>query len=539
MTLAAVRLVNRAARDEFVDGRCTRVTPLWEDAPLSALAGAAPRLRSIVSLQTRTVLSGTPVMDFSDCEALADVFDALPERGRAALRELRLGYVNGEKHCLKRLAAAARRLHALTRLEFSAGADSGGDVAPLLLAVSGAMPALARAHISYACEEFLGDPDPAPVARPAVERLEALTLAENAAAALLPAMLGGAGRAAWPLVRLKDLDFTLSGNHDWPQLLPAPWRTPWLSQLTRLRVSAYADTLPHVARALAPRSLPALRTLQVDAGDAGSSAAGLLRALLAACDAAALESLDLYGVPCAAVRDAAIAAPGLPALRSLALGGLELCDDDAGPAPVWQALLDAPLAPLTCLDITFEEAPFNGTGASGLAPLLACGWARGLRALSLVVLHGDYARRHGRSVLRELTALEALPDLHSLKLSLDDLNAATVREAAATARVWAPRLAEFELTLRCPYEGAATVAALRALLLRVPFSGRLERIGLDLDCIVTEDELQSLSAACARALPWLARFDFRAAQQSEDDEARAEIDDLMALHWRLMGYRPD
>ena len=62
-TLSVVRLVNRAARDEFVDGRCTRITPLWDDAPLSALAGAAPRLRSIVSLNL--ALSGAVVTRWS------------------------------------------------------------------------------------------------------------------------------------------------------------------------------------------------------------------------------------------------------------------------------------------------------------------------------------------------------------------------------------------------------------------------------------------------------------------------------------------
>ena len=538
-TLSAVRLVNRAARDEFVDGRCTRITPLWDDAPLSALAGAAPRLRSIVSLKPRSVRGGGDLMEPGDLEAVAEALERLPESGRVALRKLTLGYVSGGAPCLERVAAAARQLTGLTHLEFSVDSDSGGeDVAALLRAMSDAMPALARAHISYSCPAYMGDADLAPLAMPALQRLAALELSDNAAAALLPAML----LEGVELPHLRDLDVTLAGCEcDWPRLLPpGPWAAPWLPRLTRLALAATPGTLEHVARALAPGGLRALRALKVEAAGAFPDSDRALYAVLGTCDAAALETLDLYGVPCAAVRYAAMAAAGLPALRALMLDGLGACYD-GGTGPEWEPLLDAPLrAPLTRLDLAFEDGAFGGWGPTGLAPLFARGWARSLRALSLMVLDGGGgggsggggAGPRGCAELRHFTALQALPQLRSLKVSLNDLDAAAVDEAAAGgwADGWAPRLVEFDLELRDPVCGPAAAAALRALVLRVPFSGRLERLRFELDCAVTEDELESLSAACVAALPWLARFEFRARGQSEeedgeDGDAAGESDD--------------
>ena len=74
----------RAARDDLVDGRCTRLRPARFYPRLESFLALAPRLRRLASL------SAGQAAQFARASDLAACFSRLPGRG-AALRELDLG----------------------------------------------------------------------------------------------------------------------------------------------------------------------------------------------------------------------------------------------------------------------------------------------------------------------------------------------------------------------------------------------------------------------------------------------------------------
>ena len=403
-TLGALRLVNRAARDDFVDALATRVRPRWrDDDAVEALVCAAPRLRSLVSLKLRCSL------DVKECATLGDALERLPAGG-AALRELHL---------------------------------------------------------------------------------------------------------------------KLSGTRRLPA---APWRAPWLSRLTRLSISVYADQMQPVIERFAPGTLPALRTLEFEA-DQVFTGGRTLRRLLAACDAAALETLVLQSVAGAALRDAAAS---LPALRALELRSFvdfcfpEFYDEwlDGGepewppgvvPAGLdtysiadeaWSAFLAAPLAPLSRLVLEVGRYVVHD-----LPALFARGWASSLCELKLNSVFNDDEEDsffdpdmpNENLSLRSLSCLSALTALS--KLAVKDLYLDEDMPLTAAGDRWATRLVDFELTWECRRPGMPsddTLVALLGLPLR-----RLERLGIRRrGAKLAATTAAALSAACAVQLPQLTMLDF-------------------------------
>ena len=555
-TLGAVRLVNRAARDEFVDGRATRVRRLWGDAPAAALARAAPRLRSLVSLDVKR---GQRLAD--ERSVLADALKSLPDGG-AVLRELRLPIVHvadddtprGAPRPAVSLAAALIGLRGLTLLEVGISSPPGAlqpGASAMLHAVT-FLTALERLDLSILFSQESGAPyrrPPPPAAlRPHLQlqglpRLRALALNGDATTVWLPALFAAPVPAA--LSRLCDLKIDLSSDA-YPlerALPPAPWRAPWLSQLTRLAVRSDGECLQRMARALAPRALGALRALEIwPAGTGnGNVDAAELRGLLAACRAPALEALDVCFVPSAALRDAA--AELLPGLRALAYRGDifwteegrhgqpapdDLLDgewpDDwpefPEPGEEWRAFCDAPLARLTRLklDVRPEVLAANSRPAQYAATLnrlFAAAWARSLRELELAPLGApwSYDEPRGAQQLRALQGLSALTALRKLAIDAGAVEPEALELAAREgwADGWAPRLEEFGISdAWCPGSQRLSADALNALLL-LPFA-RLERLVVRTGGVVTQAELAAFSAACAAALPRLTALDFSASR---------------------------
>ena len=537
-TLGIVRLVNRTARDEFVDGRATRVRRQWDDAPLSALASAAPRLRSVASICTCSRSSHT-TMPPADCAALAEALERLPN-GASSLRELRVGKIdffvppgkkrNGQRdsQCLVRLAAAVGRLPALELLEVGIDGNWNSGMTALVDALS-RLGALSRLSIHAASWARPSTPPPkALLPLPSLRRLEALKLSGDAVVLWLPALLETTAAAA-ALPRLRDLgiDCAGQGGRPWLKHLPAvPWRAPWLSQLTRLTLWADEPGLACVARALSPGALPAVRSLKVF-GRGNHLRRAELTTLLAACDAAALEALALSGASLPVARDAAAA---LPALRCFEVDRLDFdaideiasddsdYDDDAyDRGAEWRAFCAAPLAPLTRLlvDVADHTDATTGAGARAarlLKPLLAACWARSsLRELSLRGLHEGPAGGDALRALRGLSQLTALTKL-SLELRLREAPAFEEARSKGWAKGWAPRLVEFEVALH-DWGHAAAVDELGAALFSLPFSRQLKRFSVVVDCgAVTQKQLAALSAAAAKAAPQLCVLEFSAAR---------------------------
>ena len=517
-TLGAVRLVCRAARDEFVDALCTRVRQVWDDAPLASLVGMAPRLRSIVGLDTSNcpMSCGEHSLCEDECDALVEALARLPGGG-ASLRELRVGnniattqQRGDHADATQALVDAVARLPALESFEVEIHNNCNDAAAALLSTIGQRLQTLTRLRVGVysefgsqrvwaACRGLLQ-----------LQQLEALTLDGDAGKAATLALFEAEAAAAG-LARLRDLDITLPdpGPAGWQK----PWRAPLLTQLTRLGASGSFGALQGMAQALDEGALPALRALKVavaDPYDDGYLTAGELRALLAACDATALEALSLHRVAAAALHSVAAE---LPALRALEYDGPDfwapgLTDgftSDGSPLdvvdtadPPWRAFLGAPLAPLTRLELAVGNYPLSSY--EGLAPLFEAPWVRSLRVLSLHTMIKYDLDPDARCPLRSLHGLSALAALSSLTLGLQQLEPDAMEQVAAEElwAGWAPRLAEFELRVR--YMSSA--GALRALP-RMFASGRLERLTFLAQPSVTPQELEAFSAACTAALPRL------------------------------------
>ena len=539
--LAALRLVNRAARDDFVDCYTKRVWRRWDDASLEALASAAPRLHSLESLSLLSSPSGSGAssapMRAEDGAALAKALERLPGGG-AALRELRLPPINvraclgastdpDDVRSLRRFAAAVARLRGLQVLDAPVSGAWNTALAALVAAADRA-PALRELSVwfsFYRWKERRGPPHPTPPPARLLRRLETLRLASFAAPLWLSALLGpDAAAAGAPLPRLRSLEIDVT-DADPRRLPPAPWRAPWVGQVARLALRGEIDGLRAVWRALAPGALAGVRALDVRV-ERRRLEARHLRSLLARCgDAAAIEALSLHHATAAAVRDAAAA---LPALRALAIrkpdfsagsgyqaaGAVALADARLA----WRDFLRAPLAPLTRLHLDYDARAATAKPA-GLAALCAAPWARALRALSLRLLgdpeRGAAGRRRGPrglGSLRKLAPLSALTALRSLALELDEgLGAAALEAAAAKgwAKGWAARLAEFEVRAE-EIEPNALPA-----LLRLPFSEQLTRLAIISGGVIAAAEAEAFVVACGAALPQLAELELSAASRAE------------------------
>ena len=551
-TLSRIRLVNRAARD-FVDGRAARARWLWDtDAALPALVSLAPRLRSLVSLSLRSpsgqpsssphVISGIGGMLPPDCAWLAAALERLAGGG-AALRELRLGDIDVRArpgiHChsdaraLRRLGAAVSRLQGLTSLSVSViGRWTAGTEA--LADAFGCLPRLARlsVHVSPSYGDHCKEPRWELLPQASLPQLEALALSGDAVALWLPALFEPQAAAALTRLRDLELDKTRHGGWrgQWDRCLPAaPWRAPWLSQLTRLALGLDEESLPFAAHALPPGSLPALRALEVHSREGhlsmGSLTMGTLRlgCFLGACCAAApgaLESLSLTGTGLLTARGAAVRLPALRALECVDIDFYETrrpliprrgpAPRPGGPERDWRALCVAPMPPLTRLVI--EPAnPVDCKPAAGAARtarrlprLFAARWVTSLRELSIRGL--DAAAPNGGLVMRCLGGLSKLTELTRLSLELKHASAPVIARAAAKgwADGWAPLLVDLELRL----SGVADPAALHALLL-LPL-GRLERLSVHVRGGVAPLDMEAFSAAAAGALPRLTVLEFSA-----------------------------
>ena len=520
LTLAALRLVCRAARDDFVDGHATRTRPFRADAPLAALARAAPRLRSLASLAPAPFcehIYGDYDAAAAGCEALAEVLERLPGNG-AALRELRVGGINmyargwpaesaGQalarvgmhSDALESFADAVSRLPGLQSLEVSAhGAWDGAG----LIDAASTLQALTRLSLRISMQKMYWPPPlppPPPPAPQLLRRLRALALEGDVVARWLPALFEA--EVAAGLTRLVDLSVNLPHRDAGVRAsLPrAPWRAPWLSQLTRLALAARHDeTVQYVAEALAPRALPALCALEARAERPVSFARAQLSALLAAVDAGALRALTISG---AAAADVAAAAADLPSLQSLAYLGAAGDQYDGATS---QHFVGAPLPPLASLELGVGHCLEYGARLA----MLSSDWARGLREVALHDIHGGFGSKCRRALV-VLQALSALPALRVLSVARMPLERKALVEAAAEGLVagWAPRLAELRLTQ------AAIDPKFKALreLARLPLHN-LERLELSLrlkaGAKLMPSQRQSFAAACAAAMPRLAALDF-------------------------------
>ena len=577
-TLAALRLVSRAARD-LVDGRATRVRRLRDTSSVSVLVGAAHRLRSVSVIDVRI---DTPLCDDDEeyderrhnitpaaCGRLAEVLKRLPGRG-AALRELRAGPINldctygldlwEDVECLERLAAAVARLPALESAEFTVR-GRWNEGAEALLSAAGRLRALARLAVdmrdvlkarrinlnlyNFDDSDDSDDPDdpgryaPLPP-RDSLQRLATLAL-DGCAEPFAPLLFGAA--TAGLLTRLRDL--SVSVPNEWSRSPPPAeaWRAPWWSQLTRLALRGNSEVLRLVSEALAPRALRALRALEVESTYHRLTAAEL-RSLLGACDAPALHTLVLRRAAAAAVGGAAAE---LPALRALELHDAEFStrpdwdeDQDTGAdictraALAWIALCAAPLAPLTRLTLDVCDFALAKEAAPvAFAPLLGAGWARGLRALHLYNMveprraggggggggGGWRARpssRGGTWALYALRGLSALTALTKLTLEVNPELRAPALEAAAR-KGWAAGWAPRlrEFAL-FTREHRLSGEALLALL-KLPFGDRLERLVFNrpVDC---RSDRKAFYAACTRRLPRLSSIEFWAARSMYNGE---------------------
>ena len=503
-TLAALRLVSRAARDDFVDAHCKALRELRLGADAAQLAACAPRLRRLERLELQFVGGGASHGHSELAAALA----RLPAGG-AALAEVDLGAFSclresgslnflpgtaaGGARCdaagPDKLAAAIGRLAGLRVLRARVSVMEAAfkeafarALGALGAGIGGAAPA---ARLALALEAYSPTPHGGLAELVPLGRLESLWLGQQALDALLPE-LSAPGVAAAALTALRSLDVDGGFLRVRPQPFLELGRAPWLAQLTQLRLSGPPDAVGTFAHALAPGALTGLRELslacptsRLPARDAG--------AVLAACEPASLEALSLGGAPLAA---AARLAEGLPTLNSLGLFGSpqhRRTFEDGAPA-----LKAASLAPLTRFDFTMGE--WLAERPERLESLLSARWAASLRH---VFINGDFWGGGGGRALRALAALSQLRRLDTLSICAD-VSGEDLRRAAAdgSAAAWAPRLAAFEL-----FGDSMAFSALDELL-QLPFK-RLERLAVGLAADPTK--LQRLMDECVRALPTLKR----------------------------------
>ena len=355
--LGALRLVCRAARDDFVDGRAARVYRLRDDAPLEALARAAPRLRRVESIDWRRLdpdcqRGERRSLRAGDLSLLAEALERLPASGAASVRALPLGFLSlqlgafimegppagpgdegARRAIFSRLTRALTRLQGLHAFEVEVFGVWNDGLAELLCLVA-RLPALARLGVKFSCSWLRGTASPLSeshvvrAALPALWHLRALSVgggrrmvAAWLAFLFLPEPPPLAAAAILTHLEEFEVDFgpDLTERSSGFRLLtgaaPAPWRAPWLARLRRLKVSGHADAVRLVSRALEPGSLPALRRLEVFVSDSRHATRADLGGLLRACNMEALETLSLRGAASAATCGAAAAARS--ALRDL------------------------------------------------------------------------------------------------------------------------------------------------------------------------------------------------------------------------------
>ena len=134
-----------------------------------------------------------------------------------------------------------------------------------------------------------------------------------------------------------------------------------------------------------------------------------------------------------------------------------------------------------------------------------------MRELSLRGIFELYSRPVGVVALRSLQGLRALTELRKLMLEMHGLWGEAVEVAAAKgwADGWAPRLQEFHLIMQ---DGGPGDASVMAALLKLPFSGRLERLRVDARGQVTPKQFERFAKKCTAAFCGLRRLEFTANQ---------------------------
>ena len=145
--LAALRLACRAARDDFVDGRCTALRALRRDVDIVPLFAAARRLRRVESVAVPRISEQE-----RDCAGLAAILSRLPGGG-AALRELRFNFIACPR--LDRpleLTTAVAGLAGLPQLSLPL---AGREGAPLGLSLMG--PAGSDASLVRLAQRIVGE----------------------------------------------------------------------------------------------------------------------------------------------------------------------------------------------------------------------------------------------------------------------------------------------------------------------------------------------------------------------------------------------
>ena len=318
-------------------------------------------------------------------------------------------------------------------------------------------------------------------------RLESLDLI-NRSLGFLPQLFEPAAAAA--LTALRVLMLSSWAEEEPRQLQPAVWRAPWLAQLTRLDAAGDGAFCDNICSALAPGSLPALRQVKLHASSGLRPAA--FKALLAACNPAALESVNVWGAESA---DVARFAERLPALAALDVT-FRAIPAGAGAAAAYEALQSARLAPLTRLSLSADDWLFDHPAR--LAALLSAPWAAPLRELGL-----HCAPMMDSSHLRSLRALSQLRHLRKLHMVTPRLEAAALRQAAAEgslAASWAPRLAELQIFELWGFTADESADALRELL-RLPLISRIEHLAFDAAARDSSEEEEFM-----RALPNLKKL---------------------------------
>ena len=507
-TLRALRLVCRAARDELVDGRCTRVNIY----SFGALRAAAPRLRSLTDLNAMQFANfkGDAVAD--ECAALADAIERLPHP--AAVTSLELARLqpygcNRRRYlsAFEALMAAAGRLPSVRVLKVELFARpttydrSDDERFAAVVRAAARMAALEELHLDVCLEGKVNHASfysKRPRADPALPwgQLRCIAL-RGGAAVLLPRLLEA------QLTALTSLEAELfSGGAEImeknAEALEALWRAPWVQQLERLTLRGFAPKGVAFEKMLAalpaPPAPPPLRSLkQLHCGLRGWPLASVndVRRLLAACNPGELETLALERVTHSDVLGLAARAGALTALRSLAIP----CDGGAGEQSwPWAALHDAPLAPLTRLGLGLWCDAVPRDSPNSPASLLSAGWAAELRELSLV-FGVDY---HWPPVTTQgfaTSALAALSQLRSLHLGEPRLGKAALE--AARAEGWAGRLVDFTLVQFVMEEGALTALA------GLPFA-RLERLRVSAPYAVADPP--TLQAFADAGAAWLGRL---------------------------------
>ena len=487
-TISTLRLVCRAARDDFVDGRCTKLRPLRHDPDPALPLAAAPRLRRLECMYVPAVDQQTK------CADVAAFLGRLPGAG-AALKELRFRHIRGDSADPAPLSAAVGALPGLRLLHAAVVTGFNARAAAAVLGALGAglraAPPAARLSLRLHGSDWdAGAADLAALLP--LGKLEALEVGAEMLQRLTPQLL--APEAAAALTALRSLDVRMFGV---PARAPladywAVWRAPWLAQLATLSILGTAGPLAGLAGALAPRALASLRGLHISHfGAEEPLPPAVLGALLEACDPATLEELSTSGVGYA---DAARAAERLPALASLGLWMGRRC-----PQEKCEALASARLAPLTSLSL--DVGGWLPGAPGSLAALASAPWAASLRKVAL------YGALPGLCTLQPLGALRALTGLH---LSFPRLSVAELRAAGAAGSSddagWARRLEEFtvgelELVAHAAATSGAGAAMVRAWLSALS-RARARRLRLlTVMAAVGADEKDALLAECARALP--------------------------------------